>query len=90
MVRTQIQLTEEQAAALRMLSERQDVSMAELVRRAVDQLLRASGRASESEQQRAALAFIGQFPDPAVDLSIRHDQYLAAITSPDTGASATR
>ena len=89
MVRTQIQLTEEQAAALHALSDRQNVSMAELIRRAVDQLLRVSGRASESEQQHAALAFIGQFPDPAVDLSDRHDHYLAAITPAEAGAPAT-
>ncbi len=86
MIRTQIQLTEDQAAELRQLSDRQDISIAELIRRAVDQLLRTSRHASESEQQNAALAFIGQYPDPANDLSDHHDQYLADIGGYRSGA----
>ncbi len=76
MVRTQIQLTEEQMARLKKLAAEQTLSIAELIRRAVDTLLRSSNQISDEAQRRRALGIIGQFPDPATDLSINHDQYL--------------
>jgi hypothetical protein len=77
MVRTQIQLTEEQSNTLKVLAAEQMVSVAELIRRSIDTFIRSSGRISDEEQRRRALAIIGQFPDPATDLSVEHDQYLA-------------
>ncbi|MFN8494830.1 MAG: ribbon-helix-helix protein, CopG family [Caldilineaceae bacterium] len=84
MVRTQIQLTEEQMDALKKLAAEQTLSVAELVRRAVDALLRSSNRISDETQRRRALAIIGQFADPATDLSINHDQYLTQAFSSET------
>ena len=44
MVRTQIQLTEEQARRLKALAAEQGVSMAELIRRSVDTVLNGERR----------------------------------------------
>jgi hypothetical protein len=79
MVRTQVQLTEAQAAKLKELAIRQDVSIAELIRRGVDQLLSTTHRVYDPEQKRLALAFVGQFPDEATDVAENHDLYLAEI-----------
>jgi hypothetical protein len=81
MVRTQIQITEYQAQKLKQLAGAQAVSMAELIRRAIDQLLASAAPISDDEQQRLALAFLGQFPDidGATDVSENHDRYLAEI-----------
>jgi Arc/MetJ-type ribon-helix-helix transcriptional regulator len=81
MVRTQIQITEHQAAKLKQLADYQEVSMAELIRRAIDQLLASMNPISDAEQQKLALAFLGQFPDigDATDVSENHDRYLTEI-----------
>ena len=54
MVRTQIQLTEEQARRLRAMSAEQGVSMAELIRRSVDALLNG-GSPDRSAEWRLAM-----------------------------------
>lgn len=79
MIRTQIQLTEQQSARLKELAAEYDVSSAELIRRAVDQLLATTQRVYDPEQKRLALAFIGQISDEVTDLSVNHDKYLAEI-----------
>jgi hypothetical protein len=78
-IRTQIQITELQAAQLKQLAEHEEVSLAELIRRAIDQLLAATNFVPDAEQRRLALAFLGQFPDEAADVSENHDRYLAEI-----------
>jgi hypothetical protein len=77
MVRTQIQLSEKQAAALKKLAARQNVSVAELIRRAVDEQLRAAGSLDPDERKRRALAAAGRFHSGQSDLSTAHDQYLS-------------
>ena len=79
MVRTQVQLTEAQAVKLKELAARQNVSIAALIRQGIDQVLAATQRIYDAEQKRLALAYIGQFPDEATDLSENHDLYLAEI-----------
>jgi Arc/MetJ-type ribon-helix-helix transcriptional regulator len=76
MIRTQIQLTEEQAAGLKRLAAERGVSMAEVVREAVDEKL--SGDQHEARWQRA-LGVIGKFRDREgkTDVAERHDDYLA-------------
>jgi transposase-like protein len=77
MVRTQIQLTERQAQSLRRLARRYGLSVAELVRRGVDQVL-ASGPSVEADQKkRKAMAASGRFRSGRRDVSVRHDHYLA-------------
>ncbi len=78
MVRTQIQLTDVQARSVRRLAQEQGVSMAEFIRRCVDQIL-DSGEPDRSALYERAEAVVGQFEDPsgADDLARRHDDYLA-------------
>ena len=76
MIRTQIQLTEEQARELKELAAREGVSMAELVRQAVDSLLEGSGTISVEERRRRAMALVGQFNSGRSDVSEKHDECL--------------
>lgn len=77
MVRTQIQLTNEQVTALKRLAALEGVSMAELIRRGVDMVLVSSQRAELSERKRQAMKVAGQFKSGLSDLSTHHDKYLA-------------
>ena len=76
MVRTQIQLEQKQAEALRRLAGQRRISMAEAIRNAVDAYV-ASGSADDRAAQRErALAAIGAFSaDPR--LSETHDEAFA-------------
>lgn len=75
MIRTQIQLTEEQARALKALAAEQGVSVAELIRRSVDRLTASAGPGQEARRRRA-LAVAGRFRSGCADLSAGHDEYL--------------
>lgn len=77
-VRAQIQVTQEQMEALRHLATRQEVSFAELVRRAIDALLRTQHVASTDDRRRRALEVAGQFASGHRNVSARHDEHLAA------------
>lgn len=79
MIRTQIQLTEQQSVKLKELAAEYDVSAAELIRRAVDQFIStaSSAQISDAEQRRRALEVVGKFSSGVHDLSINHDRYLA-------------
>jgi predicted dehydrogenase len=84
MVRTQIQLTEEQAAELKRLAAERGVSVAEVVRGFVDKGMRASRGMSWEERKRRALAVVGKYHGP-VDLSERHDDYFVESIAGDKG-----
>jgi hypothetical protein len=75
MVRTMVQLTDEQMDGLRALAAQRGVSIAELVRQGVDHVLRADKRAERLAHLRA---MAGAFSGPP-DLGRRHDDYLAEI-----------
>ena len=77
MIRTQIQLTEEQAQALKMLAAKEGHSVAELVRQSVDELIRKRVGISVDERRRRAIAAIGRFRSGQSDVSTDHDKYLA-------------
>jgi Arc/MetJ-type ribon-helix-helix transcriptional regulator len=77
MVRTQIQLTEKQAAALKRRARGARVSMAELIRQSVDRYLEQLGERDPEELRRRALAVAGRFRSGVGDLSEKHDQHLA-------------
>ncbi len=81
MIRTQIQLTEEQHKFLREKAAEYNVSMAELVRRSVDLLAQQQTQPSREELKRRAIAIAGKYHDfkGATDVSINHDKYLAEI-----------
>ena len=73
MIRTQIQLTEDQASALKQLAGEQGVSMAELIRRGAERVIEEGGR---RERRRRALAVLGRYRDEASDVAANHDRYL--------------
>ncbi len=77
MVRTQVQLTDEQARRLRRLAAEQEISLAELVRRGVDLVAGSAGGADPAERRRRALAAAGKFRSGRRDLARRHDDRLA-------------
>ncbi len=77
MVRTQIQLTEEQARSLKKLARKRRVSLAALIRGGVDDLLRSSAETTPEERQRRALAAAGKFSSGKRDVARKHDEYLA-------------
>jgi predicted transcriptional regulator len=75
MVRTQIQLSEEQAQILKELSLRNRESMASLIRQAIDQYI-AAGTNNRPGLYRQALAVAGKYSAENPDISIEHDKYL--------------
>jgi len=79
MVRTQIQLTEEQSRQLKRIARAEEVSVAELIRRSVDQFLQAQADPSYEERKRRALEVIGIAASGQSDISTNHDRYLAEI-----------
>lgn len=76
MLRTQIQLTENQMRALKVAARREGLSVAEMVRRLVDQLIENDRRRRALER---ALEFSRNTPfgSGLSDIAERHDEYLA-------------
>lgn len=81
MIRTQIQLTPEQARALKRLAAREGKSVAELIRFSVDAMLRAGNVKDEGDLRRKAIAAAGQLSGPE-NLATAHDDYLAEALEP--------
>ena len=79
MVRTQIQLTEEQAQEVRRIARARHVSIAEIIREAVDHVIRSgAGMAAGREDRRTrALNAVGKFNSGKRDTSSEHDKYLS-------------
>lgn len=77
MIRTQIQLGEEQAKAIRRIAAARRISAAELIRRAVDDWIRAGAMPDPEERRRRALAAAGRFRSGQRDVARQHDRYLA-------------
>ena len=77
MVRTQVQLTEEQANLLKKIASERHISIAELVRRSVDIFIHSRPYIDMEERRRRALAAAGCFHSGVSDLSTNHDKYLA-------------
>lgn len=77
MIRTQVQLTEGRHRRLRRIAADEGVSMAEIVRRALENALAQRDRSLE-DRYRAAADLVGRFRDreDAADLSSNHDRYL--------------
>jgi hypothetical protein len=75
MVRTQIQITPEQARALKQLASREGKSVAELIRISVDSLLRAGGIQDQDALRRKAMTAAGKLSGPH-NLAANHDQFL--------------
>ena len=76
MVRTQIQITNEQARALKRLAAREGKSVAELIRISVDAMLRSGGLKDQDTLRQKAAAAAGKLHGPN-NLAADHDDYLA-------------
>jgi len=76
MIRTQIQLTEAQAQALRELSRRENISIAKLIRRSLDRFLNSSMIIDDEERRIRAIKAVGRFRSGKSDISVNHDRYL--------------
>lgn len=81
MVRTQIQLSERQAVALKKLAAARHVSIAELIRRAVDTMVRSGAAIDGEEKRKRALAAVGRFSSGKRDVSKDHDKYISEAFS---------
>lgn len=77
MVRTQVQLSEDQLFRLKSLAARRGTSLAELVREGVDHVLTTADAQADDERRRRALAVAGRFRSGVSDLATEHDRYLA-------------
>ena len=75
MIRTQIQLTEEQARRLKALSASGDQSMAALIRAAIDQFL-LTARPDRAARYQQALSLAGKYEADQADIAVAHDRYL--------------
>jgi hypothetical protein len=76
MIRTQIQITPEQARALKRLASKEGTSVAELIRRSVDAFIQTGGIPDQVILRARALSVAGKLSGPA-DLAARHDEHLA-------------
>lgn len=81
MVRTQIQLTEEQARILKQLANDRGISVAELIRQSINRFIQNTPQPTTEEIRERALAIIGAFSSEEADLSVDHDRYLVEIYS---------
>ncbi len=77
MIRTQIQLTEKQAKKLKRIAASRHHSVAELIRQAVDNMIKTALSVDIEEKRSRAVAAAGRFGSGLQDLSAEHDKYLA-------------
>ena len=77
MVRTQVQLSEDDLAELRRLAAEEGVSVSALVRRGVKQVLESRGKPSREELWARAREVAGKYRSGKTDIGRRHDDYLA-------------
>jgi hypothetical protein len=76
MIRTQIQITSEQARGLKRLAAKEGKSVAELIRISVDSMLRAGGIKDFEALRRKASEAVGKLNGPE-NLAANHDDFLA-------------
>lgn len=79
MVRTQIQLTEQQAQALKELAVARGLSMAELIRQSVDLFLQTKAELLHQDRVQKLQEVAGKYTTGAPDLAENHDGYLDEI-----------
>lgn len=74
MIRTQVQLTEDQTRKVKELAQHEGTSISEVIRQALDRRLE---ECDDSKKWERALAIGGRFNSGLHDVSVRHDDYLA-------------
>lgn len=77
MIRTQIQLTEEQAARLKEVAATEGRSLADVIRESVDLYVGSRTWVDRDEIKARALALTGRFHSDFRDLGSKHDRHLA-------------
>jgi len=79
MVRTQVQLTEHQVKVLKKWAAAKNISLAEMIRLSLDQVIQSQPApgADERDRRQRAIAAAGKFSSEEGDLSIQHDRYFA-------------
>jgi hypothetical protein len=82
MIRTQIQLTEDQAARLKAAAARRGISMAEVIRQAVDSAVSRTDDGDPGARYERARQIAGKFRSGTSDVSSHHDDYLAGSYAP--------
>ena len=78
MIRTQIQITPEQARLLKHLASKERKSVSELIRISIDSMLKSGGIKDQSDLRRKAMAAAGKLNGPR-NLAENHDDYLAEV-----------
>jgi hypothetical protein len=76
MIRTQIQITEEQLTALNELASKQQISLDDLIRQSIDNLIRTISITYDIDKRQRAFSIAGSFRSGLKDLSREHDKYL--------------
>lgn len=77
MVRTQIQLTERQAKSVKALARAEGISAAEVIRRAIDELIQSKPMLDSADKRARALRVVGRFRSGRSDVSRNHDAYFS-------------
>ena len=75
-IRTQVQLTQEQARALKVRARSEERSMADLVRESVTEYLARQPARDRRDLLRRARNLTGRFHSGCPDIAKNHDQYL--------------
>jgi Ribbon-helix-helix protein, copG family len=75
-IRTQIQITSEQARALKQLSAKEGKSVAELIRISINAMLQVGGIKDQDGLRHKAIAAAGRLSGPE-NLAANHDEFLA-------------
>ena len=75
MLRTQIQLKEEQMEWLRFKASARGISVSQLIRESI-KFYRAHEEQLPKDRKRKALEAVGRFSSDTSDVSMRHDDYL--------------
>ena len=78
MIRTQVQLTEQQLLRLRALGAERGLSISELVRNGIDHILNQAELGKRGDRAQRAIAAVGCFHSGRADVARRHDTYLVA------------
>jgi len=77
MIRTQIQLTETQVSKIKKVAMDQRISVAEVIRRAVENMVQSNAKMSIPERAKRAIEIAGKFRSGKKNISTKHDEYLA-------------
>ena len=79
MAQVEVLFTDAEVAALEKMARAQRVSVAELIRKEMGNLILSAPRRTDADQRAKARAMCGRYRSGCRDLAQRHDDYLAEI-----------